>query len=498
MDKLYDIAIVGGGINGCGIAADAAIRGLSVVLLEKDDLASKTSSSSSKLIHGGLRYLEHYDFKLVKKALDERQILLTVAPHLVHPLPFVIPYEENMRPTWLLRTGLFLYDHLSRKNKLPKSRFLKRPVSYFNPLKESFKKGFLFYDCQTDDTRLTIINALQAKIHGAEIKNYSEVLGSAIHQNEWILNVRNHDNLQTIRAKVVINATGPWVEKTNQLLNIPNTKKLSLVKGSHLLIEKLYDGDHGYLLQHPDKRIVFIVPYQNLTMIGTTDVAFNHSLDVIQISKEEITYLLNVANTYFNRSIKEDSIVLTWSGVRPLIASKKEELSALSRDYAFQYSDKPAPCIAIYGGKITTYRELAREALDSLKSCFPLLAKSKTKNTPLPGATWHELSLSSYTTYINQIYPWLPELVKNRYLASYGTRSEMILNKCNKLSDLGIDFGFGLFQREVDYLIQEEWAQHAQDILWRRSKLGIQFSPKAIENLQVYVSSVLKKPRLVV
>ncbi|KTC78334.1 glycerol-3-phosphate dehydrogenase [Legionella brunensis] len=489
MEQVFDVAVIGGGINGCGAAADAALRGLSVILFEQEDLASKTSSSSSKLIHGGLRYLEYYDFGLVKKALNERQRLLTLAPHLIRPMPFVLPYEQNMRPTWLLRTGLFIYDNLSRKNQLPHSKFVQRKQQspYFSPLKEQYDKGFLFYDCTTDDSRLTITNALQAKEHGASIYNYTKLIHVNVIEGIWHLTVKAISGKETLfKAKTVINATGPWVESSNELLQIPTQFKMSLVKGSHLVVHKLYEGKHAYLLQHEDKRIVFIVPYQGHTMIGTTDVAFKGSLDDVNISNEEVNYLCALVNNYLQCKIQREDIIDTWSGVRPLLAASGE-LKTLSRDYEHFYSTTPAPAVTIYGGKITTYRQLALETVDELKAIFPYLKESDTENIPLPGASLHNMSYKEYLSYAREKYFWLANEIKERYLASYGTRTELLLDSCKNMTDLGYDFGNGLYQAEVDYLCREEWACSCEDILWRRTKLGLNFSPENIETLNEYL-----------
>ncbi|KTD22811.1 glycerol-3-phosphate dehydrogenase [Legionella lansingensis] len=491
MEQVFDVAVIGGGINGCGTAADAALRGLSVILLEKDDLASKTSSSSSKLIHGGLRYLEHYDFRLVKKALDERQNLLRLAPHLVHPIPFVLPYQENMRPAWLLRTGLFLYDNLSRKNKLPRSKFIlrKKSSTYFSPLQEQLRKGFLFYDCTTDDSRLTITNALQAKDHGAIICNYTKITTANVVNGIWHLDITNQEGRKgCVKAKAVINASGPWVEPMNRLLNIPDKFKMSLVKGSHLVVHKLYEGKHAYLLQHKDQRIVFIVPYQGYTMIGTTDVAFNGSLDEVHISAEEVDYLRNLVNSYLRCEIQKEDIIYTWSGVRPLIAADGE-LKTLSRDYSYSYNASPAPSVTIYGGKITTYRQLASEVVDELKTVFPYLKESQSNDIVLPGSELNGMSYKDYLIYAREKYHWLTNEIKEHYLASYGTRTELLLADCSQMSHLGQDFSNGLYQIEVDYLCREEWAQNCEDILWRRTKKGLNFGSENIEILTDYLSS---------
>ncbi|STX28768.1 glycerol-3-phosphate dehydrogenase [Legionella beliardensis] len=490
MTKFFDLAVIGGGINGCGIAADAALRGLSVILIEKDDIASKTSSSSSKLIHGGLRYLEYYDFSLVKKALDERQTLLSLAPHLIDPLPFVLPYLPSMRPMWLLRAGLFLYDNLSRKNKLPKSKLIKRAPSslYFSPLKQNLTKGFLFYDCNTDDARLTLVNALQAKEYGAEIHSYTALTDASVKNNTWHLQLCDQQGqFTTCQARSLVNATGPWVASINHLLGLDTRYQMSLIKGSHLVVRKLYEGNQAYLLQNNDKRIVFVIPYHHYSLIGTTDVPFKGDLNQVSISPEEIDYLLNLISLYFNQPLTNNDILFSWSGVRPLIAEPGESPQAISRDYTYHYTSLPAPAVTIYGGKITTYRQLAREAVNQLKTVFPHLSHSITHKTPLPGAVFHNLSYQDYVQYAHKKYSWLADDILKRLLKTYGTRLELILAHCNQLSDLGLNFGHGLFQREVDYLREQEWVIQVDDLLWRRTKLGINFDSVATEKLANYL-----------
>jgi glycerol-3-phosphate dehydrogenase len=490
MNQIFDVAVIGGGINGCGIAADAAMRGLSVVLVEKDDLASKTSSSSTKLIHGGLRYLEHYNFALVKKSLDERQLLLKLAPHLVRPIPFVLPYEQSIRPSWFLRAGLFLYDNLSRINKLPKSKLIKRGKEslYFPPLAEEFKKGFLFYDCTTDDARLTITNALQAREHGATILTETELLDTKVSDGLWHLRVKTKNTEITLIARSVVNAAGPWVESTNERLTIPSQYKMSLVKGSHLVVHKLYEGNHAYLLQNDDKRIVFVIPYHGYSMIGTTDVVFSGNLDDIAISTNEINYLFELAANYFKKQLLRENIINTWSGVRPLIAASTDSPQTISRDYTYHFTMKPAPAVTIYGGKITTYRQLAQEAVNELKAVFPSLPESTTHNSPLPGALWGKMNYKNYRHYAEEQYYWLETNILERFLETYGTRTEALLDECKKTSDLGLHFGNGLYQREVDYLLQEEWATTCDDILWRRTKLGLYFTAESSEPLAYYLA----------
>ncbi len=491
MDRVFDVVIIGGGINGCGCAADAALRGLSVLLVEQDDLASKTSSSSSKLIHGGLRYLEYFDFKLVKKALNERQMLLKLAPHLVHPLPIVLPHEKNMRPAFILRAGLFLYDHLSRINKLPNSKFIKRPPEspWFLPLLKRLKKGFLFYDCVTDDARLTISNALQAKQHGSTILTQTTLITAQANDNLWHLTLQTNTNEPfQVFAKTVINAAGPWVEPVSKLLNISMHHTLSLIKGSHIVVHKLYEGDHAYLLQHEDKRVVFIVPYHGHTMIGTTDVPFTGKLDDISIDSNEIDYLFALIRRYFTKPLHASDIINSWSGVRPLLSATGKNASSLSRDYSIHFSTLPAPSLTLYGGKITTYRQLAQEAIDQLRAVFPELPDSQTNSAPLPGAIKGSMDFDAYQQHAKEKYHWLNEEILKRYLDSYGTRCELILNGCTEISSLGYCFGDTLYAVEVNYLIREEWAKTCEDILWRRTKLGLRIDAEGKEALANYLN----------
>lgn len=492
MDYCFDVAVAGGGINGCGIAADASLRGLSVVLIEQDDLASKTSSSSTKLIHGGLRYLEQYDFSLVKKALNERQILLDLAPNLVFPRPFVLPLQASMRSPWLIRLGLFFYDHLSRTNRLPHSKRIrrKRNQACFQPLQDQFNNGFVYYDCCTDDARLTLCNALQAEANGARILTRTRLQRADTDAGLWHLQCQKKDG-QTIqiKAKTLINAAGPWVEDVNRQAGITGGRRISLVKGSHLVVPRLYDGEQAYLLQHEDKRVVFVIPYHGYSMIGTTDVLCQAPVEQLTISLAETDYLLNLVSHYFKQRLTADQIVTSWSGVRPLLAADDETPQTISRDYSYQYSEAPLPAIAIYGGKITTYRQLARDAVNELRAVFPGLPDSRTDKIPLPGAQWNGMDYNRYLDYARQHYAWMDDDLLSRLLATYGTRAERIVSSCHSMADLGESFGHGLHQREVDYLLTEEWADNSDDILWRRTRLGLQFSDSSRERLNAYINS---------
>lgn len=487
MDNLFDVAIVGGGINGCGIAADAALRGLSVLLIEKDDIASKTSSSSSKLIHGGLRYLEQYDFSLVKKALSERQTLLNLAPHLIRPQLFILPYQPDLRALWFLRTGLFLYDHLNKANTLPHTCFIwrKKTPSYFLPLNPSFNKGFTFYDCITDDARLTLANAQQAALHKATILTRTTLVKAWSSENIWNITVQNQSTVNILQAKVLINASGPWVNQINTNIAMPAYKNLTLVKGSHIVINPLYQGEQAYFLQNKDKRIIFIIPYFQHTLIGTTDIAYSGNLENIHIDQIEIDYFAKILKDYFNYNLKPSDIKHSWSGVRPLLAQDHTLPQTLSRDYSYQFTAAPAPFLCIYGGKITTYRQLAMEVINQLQPLFPHLPSSLTDRIKLPGAEGY----LDYQALAYKRYDWLDPKILTRMLNTYGTHCEAILQDCHKLSDLGQNFNHGLYEKEVRYLIEHEWAQTVEDILWRRTKLGLFLNKDEKQRLALFLAS---------
>lgn len=496
MDQVFDVAIIGGGINGCGCAADAALRGLSVVLLEQDDLASKTSSSSTKLIHGGLRYLESYEFGLVRKALNERQKLLNLAPHLVHPQALVLPYEKHMRPAWLLRLGLFLYDHLSFKNRLPRCQSINKrnQKSYFSPLKDDFDHGFLFYDGAADDARLTLVNAIQAKNHGANIRTYSKVTQAQVSDTLWELTIQPQNGPSyKIHAKSLINAAGPWVKAIEQMTQTSSSRKISLVKGSHIITPKIYEGEHAYFLQHQDKRVIFVIPYHGYSMIGTTDVPLDGNSDQISISEEEIHYLINLVNSYFKTKISKKDIVYTWSGVRALLGSENKEAQALTRDYDYEFTRKPAPIVSIHGGKITTYRQLAEEVINQLAPVFPDLKPSTTSTAPLPGSSVENMSFEQYISFAKKKYQWMDAELLQRYLHTYGCDMEQFLSLCTDKEFLGRNFGDGLYQVEVDYLIAEEWARNADDILKRRTKLDLSMDASNKKDLEDYMKRVTLK-----
>jgi glycerol-3-phosphate dehydrogenase len=497
MSTVFDVAIIGGGINGCGCAADAALRGLSVVLLEKDDLASKTSSSSTKLIHGGLRYLENFEFGLVKKAISERQRLLDLAPHLVHPQSLVLPYEKHMRPAWFLRLGLFIYDHLNRKNRLPKCKtiYRKKQQNYFSPLINTLKKGFLFYDAVTDDARLTILNAIQAKNHGASICTHSTVIHTEIINDLWQLTIQPKVGpCYKLHAKSVINAAGPWVKSVEQITQTPDRQKISLIKGSHIIVPQIYEGNHAYFLQHQDKRVIFVIPYHGFSLIGTTDTPLTNSLNDVHISHEEIHYLIDLVNLYFNKKISEKDIIYTWSGIRALLADESKEAKSLTRDYTYDVKLEPAPIITIYGGKITTYRQLAEEVINQLIPNFPQMGPAVTAITPLPGAKFKNMDFEHYVHYAQDKYKWMDSELLNRYLYTYGSCMEKFLASCTNQQSLGKKYCTYLYQVEVDYLISEEWAQSCDDILKRRTKLDLIIDAVGKKELAEYLAKINDHP----
>lgn len=485
-----DVAIVGGGINGTAIAADAAQRGLSVALFEKNDLASETSSSSTKLIHGGLRYLEYGQLSLVKKSLQERNRLINLAPHLIHPQALILPYVPTLRAAWRLRAGLFLYDYLADSSSLPKSQSISRikNKSYFSPLKTHLERGVMLHECLTDDARLTLANALQAKQHGAAIYTHSECQSAKVLNNLWHLNIKTRAGEQPVQARVLVNACGPWVLSMDKHLQIASPYSLSLIKGSHLVITQLYAGDSAYLLQHEDGRIIFVIPYHGQTLIGTTDVLCQSS-ERLPISAEEIHYLLAIVSQYFAKPILKKDIITTWSGIRTLLHDPQKSPQSLSRDYKYHFFKTPAPALTVYSGKITTYRQLAQEAVNSLSEVFQNLGPSNTQSALLPGADYAGLDFKTYQSHCSQAYAWLDNTVLSRMLTTYGSRIDILLQGCNRMKDLGPCFGEGLFQREVDYLLAEEWAQSTEDILWRRTKLGLKFNRQQEEQLGNYLAT---------
>lgn len=496
MTTVTDLLIVGGGINGAGIARDAVGRGLSVVLCEQGDLAGYTSSASTKLIHGGLRYLEYYEFRLVREALFERERLLESAPHIIWPLRFILPHEKGIRPAWFVRLGLFMYDHLAPRKKLPGTEGIKltrHPAG--QALKPGFDTAFVYSDCWVEDSRMVALNALDAFEKGADIRVRTKLTSARRDGQTWVATLQNVETGETeeVRAKVIVNAGGPFVaDVLNAKLGLNTTKNVRLVKGSHIVVPKLFDTKEAFILQNTDKRIVFAIPYQEkFTLIGTTDIPVESVPDKkVEITPDEIQYLCNVVNHFFKREVTPAEVVWTYSGVRPLFDDGSSNASAVTRDYVFDM-DAPqgqAPVLSIFGGKITTFRKLSEHALEELKAYFPTMKPSWTEKAKIPGGDMPDADFDRFYATVRQRWPFLPEQLAHRLARSYGTRIEELLGSAKSMADLGEDFGAGLTAAEVDYLVRREWARTAEDILWRRSKLGLHVPVDAPAKIDAYLA----------
>ncbi|MBC7415876.1 MAG: glycerol-3-phosphate dehydrogenase [Herminiimonas sp.] len=496
-----DLLVVGGGINGAGIARDAAGRGLSVVLCDKDDLAAHTSSASTKLIHGGLRYLEHYEFGLVRKALTEREVLLRAAPHIMWPLRFVMPHDRGQRPAWMIRVGLFLYDHLARRALLPGSATidLRRHVAG-KPLKKTFTRGFVYSDGWVDDARLVVLNAMDAAEKGATILTRTECLSVQRGDNAWQATLGGiAGDITQVRARCVVNATGPWASQfLENAAHQPSRKSVRLVKGSHIVVRKMFDHAHAYIFQHPDGRIIFAIPYeQDFTLIGTTDIDYTGKAEQVAIDAAEIDYLCTLSNRYFNDPISPADVVWSYSGVRPLLEDACADASAVTRDYQLDFDTAHAPMLSVFGGKITTFRKLAEEAVDLIAAHFGNAAGAWTDRACLPGGDLFGpapenrsvLEFGAYCAGLQARYDWLPASLVARYARAYGTRVHVLLQGCTARADLGDEIAPGLFAVEVDYLRCHEWARTAADILWRRSKLGLHVPKGTAATLDAWIAS---------
>jgi glycerol-3-phosphate dehydrogenase len=502
----YDLVIIGGGINGAGIARDAAGRGLTVLLAEADDLASATSSASTKLIHGGLRYLEYFEFRLVAEALAEREVLLSIAPHIAWPLEFVLPHEQHLRPAWMIRAGLFLYDHLGRRalalrrgrSSLPKSRSVTLEAGgYGAGLKPAFEKGFVYYDCWVDDARLVVLNARAAAQRGALILTRTRCTGATRSDGEWVVTLegqgRNAGSTRTVRARALVNAAGPWVKSLlEEELKIPSPGKVRLIKGSHIVVPRIHEKRHAFILQNPDRRIVFLIPYEReFTIVGTTDMPVSESERRPQASAEEIAYLCEAASRYALQPIRPSDVVWSYSGVRALYDDGSANPSAITRDYQLMLDTGngagDAPLLSVFGGKITTYRKLAEHALEKLSRWFPGRAPW-TDSEPLPGGDFGAADFSGLLVDYKRHYaglrlPWLARLLRR-----HGVLAQEILGGARSEADLGEDFGGGLYQAEVDYLVANEWAREAADVLWRRTKCGLHMSVAQRDRVAAYLS----------
>lgn len=495
-----DLLVVGGGINGAGIARDAAGRGLQVVLCEQDDLGAHTSSASSKLIHGGLRYLEYREFGLVKKALAEREVLLRSAPHIMRPLRFVMPHVAGQRPAWLIRAGLFLYDRLAPRAFLPPSEALELAGHRAgSALKQEFTRAFAYSDGWVDDARLVVLNALDAHEHGAQVlprTRCEQVVRRAAH---WEAQLRRDGQCLTVRSRGLVNAAGPWAAHfARHAGQAAPHRRLRLIKGSHIVVPRLFDHPDAYLFQHADGRVVFAMPYEGaFTLIGTTDLEFDGEPGPVAISAGEIDYLCALANRYFKRQLAPHDVVWSYAGLRPLLDSAVRSAAAATRDYHLERDLRGPPLLSVFGGKITTYRKLAEEALDWIA---PLLGKSPgpawTANAVLPGGDLFGplpdsrgvLEFERWVAALRRRHRWLPEALALRYARAYGARVEALLDGCADLEDLGAEVAPGLYEAELRYLMTHEWAACAADVLWRRTKLGLHLGPGVADQVDAWMA----------
>ena len=493
-----DLLVVGGGINGAGIARDAAGRGLKVLLCEQHDLAQHTSSASSKLVHGGLRYLEQFEFRLVREALKEREVLLRAAPHIVHPMRFVMQHVPELRPAWLIRAGLFLYDYLARRDTLPDSRAIDLSAGpYQSGLKPGLARGFIYSDCWVDDARLVIANARAAADLGATILPRTACLSVRREGPLWRATLQGAQTA-VISARALINAAGPWAKEfINKNMSLDSVFNLRLVKGSHIVVPQLYAGTHAFILQNDDRRVVFAYPYeQHYTLIGTTDVEHRGDPGACTISDVEVDYLCRAANRYFNRTISAADVAWCYSGVRPLFDDGAAKASKITRDYTLRVEGDTAaaPVLSVFGGKITTYRELAQQAMEKLKPWFPEMKANWTENSTLPGGELGGQSPEEYAQCLHRDRPEIPLKLLRTLACRHGSAAPEILQEAKSLNDLGEHFGHTLYASEVDYLTQREWALTADDILWRRTKVGLHANSQQKQALVNYLHSRTETP----
>ncbi|MEE4204893.1 MAG: glycerol-3-phosphate dehydrogenase [Erythrobacter sp.] len=488
----FDLLIIGGGINGAGIARDAAGRGLRVCLVEKDDLASHTSSASTKLVHGGLRYLEHYEFRLVRESLIERERLLAIAPHIIWPLRFVLPHDEGLRPKWMLRLGLFLYDHLGGRKLLPPTRSVDlREAPHASILEDRLTRGFEYSDCWVEDSRLVALNCMDAAERGASIRTRTECIALERGSDRWVATLRHDGEDSTVTAARAVNAAGPWVD---QLLGraLPGERhaNLRLVKGSHLIFPRLFEGEHCYIFQNRDGRIVFAIPYEReFTLVGTTDVSFEGDPGSIAISEEEASYICNAANEYLARDIGPEDAVASYSGVRPLYDDRSARNSTVTRDYQFELDrgtdGNGPPLLSIFGGKITTYRKLAEHALEELR----IGGIEWTADAALPGGDIDPVRFEDFVREQAARYPFVEAPTIRRLARAYGTRMDAVLGDAKGTNDLGQHMGGDLYAAELEYLAREEFARSAEDVLKRRSKLYLHLDDAAQARVAAWFES---------
>ncbi len=491
-DLHYDLCVIGGGINGAGIARDAAGRGLSVLLVEADDLAGATSSASTKLIHGGLRYLENFEFRMVRESLKERETLLRIAPHLIHPIECVFLQDEKTRPQWFVRLGLWFYDRLGGKKALPRSRMIVfKADEYGAPLLNDVVDGVAYYDGYVDDTRLVVLNAVDAAARKARILTRTACEGLSVVNGQWRVSLRdtNSGDKLDVNASMVVNATGPWVGRFLDSVGMqgddPDLPHVRLVKGSHILLPRQYEGKHAYVLQQPDKRIVFVAPYMGYTLVGTTEEDYTGDPRDARPSDAETEYLCASVNRVFAKSITPSHVLFNFSGVRPLIDDGRSEARKVTRDYKiYHHSRYDPPLLSVFGGKLTTYRALSEAVINQLMRLSGRDRLPWTASEPIVGGDLGGQGFNVFLEKQKRRYAWVPERLLERYVRAYGTRMDYILYGAQSIADLGEHCGDGVYAAEIEYLVKYEWAASVEDVVWRRSKLGLSVSDKTLVKIE--------------
>ncbi|MGV3346126.1 glycerol-3-phosphate dehydrogenase [Enterobacteriaceae bacterium LUAb1] len=492
-----DLIVIGGGINGAGIAADAAGRGLSVLMLEAQDLACATSSASSKLIHGGLRYLEHYEFRLVGEALAEREVLLKMAPHIAFPLRFRLPHRPHLRPAWMIRAGLFLYDHLGKRTSLPGSHGVRFGAD--SVLKPEIIRGFEYSDCWVDDARLVVLNAQEVVKQGGEVRTRTKVTRARRENGQWTVEAEDADSGKTLvwQAKGLVNAAGPWVKQFfDNGLKLPSPYGIRLIKGSHIVVPRVHNQKQAYILQNEDHRIVFVIPWMDaFSIIGTTDIEYQGDPGAVHIDDSEIDYLLKVYNANFNHPLGRDDIVWTYSGVRPLCDDESDSPQAITRDYTLDVHDDngQAPLLSVFGGKLTTYRRLAEHAMEKLTKYYPGMKGAWTKHAVLSGGEIGG-NRDDYAANLRRRYHFISTELARRLSHTYGSNSEKILKNASTLQDLGAHFGHNFYEAELRYLAEQEWVRECDDAIWRRTKLGMWLTDEQQQNVADWLAKHVKNP----
>lgn len=492
-----DLLIVGGGVNGCGIARDASGRGLRVLLCEKDDLASHTSSYSTKLIHGGLRYLENYEFKMVREALTEREVLMEMAPHMIWPLSFVLPHAKHLRPAWMIRIGLFLYDHLGKRKRLPASKRINLENHVAGaPLKSDNKVAFTYADCATMDSRLTVLSAVDAAEQGAKILTRTKCLRVRREGDYWLAELESEDaGVRVVKARAMVNAAGPWVADfiVDAMADIARYK-VRLVQGSHIIVPKLFDHQYAYIFQNSDNRVVFAIPYENdFTLIGTTDLEYFGDPGDVAATDDEIDYLCQLTNDYFNQTINPSDVVSTYSGVRPLFDDESSNASKVTREYVLSLNqgvdEKSAPVLNIFGGKLTAFRQLSEKSVTKIMDAIGIQSESWTANSVLPGGDIPDHDFETFFNVLKQQYSWMDERLLMRYARQFGSRISDVIKEADSVEGLGEYFGASLYENEVRYMMEKEWAKRPEDILWRRTRQGLWASDETVDLLTRFMAS---------